>query len=382
MREILFGPGDRPPEHFDAKTTRIMVGFAWAVWIYRLILFTGIALLVYYMTFKILGLMLFAVEIIYFIAKPIAGELAYWWRERGSLAGTPRTKFTAALFAILLLAAAVPWSSRVYVPAVLEASDLAHIYPQRPGQVREVRVKPGDTVRAGDIIAVLASPEIELQIMVTRRRIALVTMRLARRTSDEEDRSRSLVMEREIISLDSTLAGLIREADELVIRSPNDGVIAELSPEMHAGRSIGRSEFVALVKGRGSLVARGYLAERDIMRVQAGARGRFIADLPGMATLPVVLKDVAESGASAIELPELASAHGGAIAVRPHQGEKGHTRLVPVEAHYLAVMSTDAIGPAPMYAIRGVVQLDGETRSFIAGAWLKIASVLVRESGI
>ena len=382
MRELLFGLGDRPPEHFDAKTTRIMIGFAWAVWIYRLILFTGIALLVYHMTFKILGLILFAVEIIYFIAKPIAGELAYWWRERGSLAATPRTKITAALFVILLLAAAVPWSTRVYVPAILEAADLAHIYPQRAGLVKEVRVKPGDTVQAGDIIAVLASPEIDLQILVTRRRIALVTMRLARRSSDDEDRSRSLVMEREIISLKSTLAGLIREADELVIRSPSDGVVAELNFELHAGRAIGRSEFVALVKGRGSLVARGYLAERDIMRVQAGTRGRFIADLPGMAALSVTLKDIAQSGARAIELPELASAHGGAIAVRPHQGEKGYTRLVPVEAQYLAVMSTDAKVPAPMYAIRGVVQLDGETQSFISRAWRQAASVLVRESGI
>jgi putative peptide zinc metalloprotease protein len=97
MREMLFGSGVQPPERLDAKLTRILVGFAWAVWIYRLILFTGIAVLVYYMTFKILGLILFAVEIIYFIAKPIAGELAYWWRERGSLAAAPRTKWTASL---------------------------------------------------------------------------------------------------------------------------------------------------------------------------------------------------------------------------------------------------------------------------------------------
>ncbi len=72
MRELLFGLGAKPPEQFDKKTTRILVWFAWAVWIYRLILFTGIALLVYYMSFKILGLVLFAVEIIYFIAKPVA----------------------------------------------------------------------------------------------------------------------------------------------------------------------------------------------------------------------------------------------------------------------------------------------------------------------
>ena len=382
MRELLFGTGARPPERFDAKTSRILVVFAWAVWIYRLILFTGIALLVYHMSFKILGIVLFAVEIVYFIAKPVAGELAYWWRERASLAAAPRTKITAAVFAVLFLGCAIPWSARVYVPAVLEAEVLARIYPQRAGLVKEVRVNPGEAVRAGAVIAVLASPEIDLQMRVTRRRIALLNMRLARRSSDEEDRTQSLVMERGILSLNSTLAGLEREAEELVIRSPSAGVVAELSPELHTGRVVGRSEFVALVKGSGGLVARGYLAERDIMRVKAGAKGRFIADLPGMPALAVTLKDVAESGASAIELPELASAHGGAIAVRPHAGQKGYTRLAPVEAQYLAIMSAGSGAVAPDYAIRGVVQLDGETQSFIARAWRQVASVLVRESGI
>ncbi len=382
MREVLFGLGARPPEHFDARTTRILVGFAWAVWIYRLILFTGIALLVYHMSFKILGLILFAVEIVFFIALPVAGELAHWWRERGSFTAGPRAKLTAVILSAALLVCAIPWSARVYVPAVLEAEVLARVYPQRAGLVQDVRVKPGAAVRAGDVLAVLASPEIDLQMRVARRRIALVTMRLARRSSDDEDRTRSLVMEREVLSLRSTLAGLVREAEELIIRSPSDGFVAELSPELHSGRAMGRSEFVALVRGPGGLVARGYLAERDIMRVGAGAKGRFIPDLAGMPAIAVTLKDVAQSGASTIELPELASAHGGAIAVRPKQAGHGYTRLAPVEAQYLAVMSADAAAIAPVFAVRGVVQLDGETRSFIARAWRQIASVLVRESGI
>ena len=382
MRELLFGAGVTPPERFDKRTARVLVGFAWAVWIYRLVLFTGIALLVYHMSFKILGIVLFAVEIIYFIARPVAGEMAHWWRERQSYAYAPRAKMTAAIFAVLLLACAVPWSAKVYVPAVLEAEDLRRIYPQRAGLVKELRVKPGDRVLAGDAIAILASPELDLQMRVARRRIALMNMRLARRSSDEEDRMKSLVMEREVASLTSSLAGLEREAGELVVRTPGSGVVAELNPEMHAGRAIGRSEFIALVKGNGGLVARGYLAERDILRVKPGAAGRFVSDLPGQPALPVVLKDVAQSGTASIEMPELASAHGGSIAVRPHPAANGYTRLAPVEAQYLAVMSAESPAAAPGFAVRGVVQLEGEAQSFLMRAWRQAASVLVRESGI
>ncbi|NQT19830.1 MAG: efflux RND transporter periplasmic adaptor subunit [Planctomycetes bacterium] len=43
---------------------------------------------------------------------------------------------------------------------VLNADRLAHIVPQAPGIVREVKKKLGDTVRAGDIMAILESPEL------------------------------------------------------------------------------------------------------------------------------------------------------------------------------------------------------------------------------
>ena len=44
-----------------------MIAFAWATWVYRLVLFLGIAVLVYVFFFKVLGLLLFAVEIAWFI---------------------------------------------------------------------------------------------------------------------------------------------------------------------------------------------------------------------------------------------------------------------------------------------------------------------------
>ena len=71
IRELLFAPGAPPPEAVGLSNRRILIAYAWGIWLYRLVLFTGIALAVYHYFFKVLGLLLFLVEIVFFIGLPI-----------------------------------------------------------------------------------------------------------------------------------------------------------------------------------------------------------------------------------------------------------------------------------------------------------------------
>ncbi len=381
MREILFGLGRPPPERLPGRTVRVLTGYAWAVWVYRLIVFTGIAVLVYHMAFKLLGIVLFLIEIIYFVLRPVAGEVQRWWTEADAIAATRRSRMTAAVASLLLLLALVPWSKQVYIPAVLEASELARVYPQRAGLVAEVRVKAGDSVQAGDVLVVLRSAETEHQIAVTHKKIAVIKMRLARRSADAEDRANSLTMEQELDALNSELAGLVREMQDLTIVAPGAGIVAEWNTSIQPGRPVSRSEFVALIRGGAALVARGYIAEQDVARLSLGKAGSFIADYPGLSPVSVRLQDVAKAGATHIDIPELASQYGGPVAVRPQTVGAERRRLAPVEAQYLATLTADAGTESPGYAVRGVVALPGEGRSLAGRAWRQVAAVIVRESG-
>ena len=78
LREWLFGLNDEPPEYFSQTKQAALIAFAWAVWIYRLILFLGIAVLVYHFFIKLVGIFLFLVEIVWFVAKPLWSELVVW----------------------------------------------------------------------------------------------------------------------------------------------------------------------------------------------------------------------------------------------------------------------------------------------------------------
>jgi putative peptide zinc metalloprotease protein len=381
LKELLFAPRLPAPERLPARTAKTLIAYAWLIWVYRLVLFTGIAVLVYHMAFKVLGIILFLVEIIYFVAWPIASEVAGWWAERKTLGITRRAMLTGILGAVAVLVSVIPWSTAVSLPAVLEASELSRVFPQRAGIVEKVLVKAGDRVAVGAVMAVMRSDDSAHRLAVVKKKIMLTKMRLARRSSDVQDRAQSMVLESQLQSLFSERDGLNKELAELIIVAPHAGTVVEFNGEVHPGRSISRSEQVALVRGDGPLSVRGYLAEESVWRLPQAAKGSFIADLPGARRISVQLSEVASSGATSIETPELVSLYGGSIAVRPHSGSRNDRRMIPVSAQYLTTMTADIGTPPPHYAVRGTVELSGEAQSFIGRAWRQVAAVLVRESG-
>lgn len=78
LREWLFALGEPRPEHFPPARHTALIVFAWVTWLYRLVVFLGIAVLVYHFTVKAVGILLFAVEICWFILMPIRNEFREW----------------------------------------------------------------------------------------------------------------------------------------------------------------------------------------------------------------------------------------------------------------------------------------------------------------
>ncbi|HBN50752.1 MAG TPA: peptidase M50, partial [Thalassospira sp.] len=123
IRETLFRFGHPAPEPMPRKKRRMLTAFAIAVWIYRFFLFLGIALVVYHLFFKVLGIILFVVEIAWFIVIPVLNEMKHWWKDRHSAKVTPSLVVTGFLLAVLTVLTFVPWQSRVSADAVLQASN-------------------------------------------------------------------------------------------------------------------------------------------------------------------------------------------------------------------------------------------------------------------
>ena len=105
------------------RAARGLILFAWATWIYRLVLFLGIAALVYHFFIKALGIFLFLVEIVWFIARPLWSEIGAWRQRGAAIGGSRRARWSALLLILIVLGAFAPWPVPVRGSGLLQARE-------------------------------------------------------------------------------------------------------------------------------------------------------------------------------------------------------------------------------------------------------------------
>ncbi|MEL7544267.1 MAG: site-2 protease family protein [Pseudomonadota bacterium] len=412
VRELLFGLGHpRPDTLSDSLAWRITL-YAWCVWIYRLVLFLGIALLVYHLFFKLLGVTLFIIEIVWFIALPICKEVRQWWVLRREIMDARRVFVTGAVVAAGLAVCVVPIGWTLTLPAVVEAERAIAIHPPREGRIAEWSIAEGRRVRVGDVLAVLDVPDLRHRRAQTRHALTLLDLRLARIAGDVRELAERTTLERERIARQEELDGLERQLDELVLRAPHDGVVRDASAVLHVGAWVGSQALLGRVVAavpasdtdmstaeiagvaaredqsdpHGGPLVRAYVNEDSLVRVSAGAQGAFVPDDPGRQVRAVIVRHVAQAGVRSLEIPYLASVHGGAIPserdpddrIRPRRAQHVVTFQIKEQGDQNAL----SVAMRDQPVVRGVVRLDGVPEPLYRSVWRRVMQVLVRESGI
>ena len=377
LRELLFGFGDAPPEALPTGTARAMVAWAYGTWIYRFFLFLGIALLVYHLFFKLLGIFLMLVELWWFIGKPVAAEFADWWRRRGRLRFGRNVAATATLACGLLAAVFVPWQARVAAPAMLEAERQTELFSALPGRVAASALGDGRRVAAGETLLALEAPELEFQLQSAAFEIEALRLQLQRQSGNAATLQEIGVLQEKLAERLAVRDALERQQARLTLVAPFDGVLRDVALDLHVGRWIGADMAVArLVAPTGTRVL-AFVDGTALERLAPGARARFFPDDPVAPAVALWVREIDPTGVRHLDRPSLASTQGGPIAVRPDERQ----RLVPVQAIFRAVLAPPDEGPAPAHTQRGTVHIDAQAQSYAVRAWRHGLGVFFKESG-
>jgi putative peptide zinc metalloprotease protein len=378
LRESLFGFDIPPPEVFPAKRQRLLLLYAYSIWIYRLILFTGIAWAVYYFFFKALGLALFAVEIGWFVVLPIAKEVAVWHKliKERSTPLRPRPAWLLPLAALLLLF--IPWQSHLFVPGLFRAEAEFTFYCIEPAQVKDVFVKEGDLVTANQTLVKLASPDLEYKIRAAQLKWDELNERLASQSLDLKLARNNPVDFEELQSTRAELTGLKAVQTKLTVRASFAGRVRDLSDVVRPGEWLAKDEPMGIVENLTPSVT-AYVEEADLTKLKPGGTGRFYPEGGDLSPFPVTIIALDSTGTRELKVAELASNYGGGIAVRPEQ-ENDHG-LIPEHGIYRVLLRADAPGTTRFSTVRGRLSLATPPES-IAGWLLRVSTVtLVKESG-
>lgn len=378
MREALFGWGDPPPERFNARRQRGLIVFAYATWLYRLVLFFGIALLVYHAFFKALGLLLLVVELVWFIARPVWREWQVWWQQRERWRWNRATRRTVSLLAVALLLLCWPWSSSVRVPGVLSPSEVQVVAATYAAQVVGPAPREGQAVRAGDLLLQLRSPELEQQWQQAVVQEQQLRLQLEQQPFDERLRELGPALRKQWEGAVAAVQGLSAQKDQLAVRAPFAGTVVEVAEGLHPGVWVPAGERLLSLAGPVGLKVDAYADESALSGLETGMPATFVPAVPEERSRRCELNRIDPVQLSTLDEPGLADVHGGPVTVQRLQDG----RYAPQRPTFHLRLDRCDAQAAPRREIFGTVHLEASERRSLLGDGLRYLVALWQREAV
>ncbi len=370
LRRTLLGLDEDWPEPFPPGQRRALVAFAIVTWLYRLVLFLGIAVAVYLFFFKLLGIFLFMVELSWFIALPVLRETGHWWRQRAHI---PRLR-KAAFYGLLLLGLAglaTPWHSQIDAVGVARAEHQWRVYAPYPARLQSVQA--AGAVKAGDVLVTLDEPDLDSRARSSEANARSYEARLSGLLADPSGLAEDAATRQRLNVQREETRATRNEIARLNLQAPFAGAWLDLNADLKPGQWINRQEPLGILIDPRHWQIDAYVAQDQVHRMAVGDPVRFYPD--GQIT-PLTGRVLAIGSTRAGQLAHrmLSSHFGGPVQVSAQEP------LVPGSALFQVLVGLDA----PLSEVRetrGRLKIEGERRSVLGdfGRW--IAGVGLRESG-
>lgn len=366
-----------PEPTLSVSARRWLIVFALVTWVYRFVVFIGIALLVYHLFFKLLGIVLFVVEILWFVVLPITREIGYLWTRRADVRIALKPA-VAALGLAMLAIWLVPVTREVTAPAYLRATYEHAVYAPFPGRLANLAVKPGDVVQLG---APLLEVHMEdLPVRMRKADVSIVSARaeLARMPASVRQQERRSVLEEQLAEAMTAKQAVLEDEARQAVRADYAGVVRDMAPELIEGRWVSPRQLLLRVVSQSDPLIIANVAERQIGALSPGQKVVFYPSRAELPPLQGVVETIEPAPVREIDRALMASTHGGDIVVA---GSHAKGPLLAQEPYFRVRIRPTA--PVQVdQVVRGRVRVDTDLRLVAENFVYRALSVLIRESGI
>lgn len=371
IRRALLGFDEDWPEPFRASQRRMLVAFEFVTWLYRLVLFLGIAVTVYLFFFKLLGAFLFVVEVTWFILMPVGRELRYWWANRSRI--RPGRKLLFGLLAAgFVLLIALPWRTQIHAEGVARTERQLRVFVPFPARIQTIH-RVGQ-VQADDTLMIMDEPDIATHMSASEAGIRGYEARLSGLIADAGGLDQQAAI-RERLRVQYEEAKAARsEIARLILHAPFAGKWMDVNPEWRPGQWMSPKEPVGVLVDPSRWQVDAYVRQDDVQRLAPGDDARFY---PAGQAAPVKGHVLAIDTTRARQLahPMLASRYKGPVVVSADRDT-----LTPNPPVFHVLVQLDSAPPA-LWETRGQLQIDGNRRSLLIEGGTHLIAALVKESG-
>ncbi len=273
--------------------------------------------------------------------------------SRSSAAKRRMWRYLAGTASLLMLAALlVPINHSVSAPARIEGEVQRVVASPTKGYLKSVKVRPGDRVTTGQLLAELGERDLELERTKFKSEVAQHEGASAVAFA-KGDRAAMSMSQAKADEARAQLGLVDHQLEQIQLTAPIDGVLIQGDLAQSIGTPIdrGQSLFTIAPVNRFRVIVE--LDERDIRAVAVGQRGELALSAMPWDTLALTVKRVAPM-ATLVEnrnVFELETVPGDALAeVRP--GLRGTAHLNVGQASLLAIWGTRAVNALKRWSWR------------------------------
>ena len=383
LRKWLLGLDVPAPEELITPKRRYgLVAYSIYTWLYRLTLYTTIAVFIYYKFTKSLGILLFLLEIGIFIIGPIISELRQLSAHYPNIKVNPRLATTMSIVGLLAVWFFMPFPHQEKFAAITAPYKEQVIYIPQDGIVKKIYGKLNAQTTPGQTLIELDSPQLNLTIEKGKSEAEIVKSQISVIELNPNDLSFLPEKESELASLDAKTQGLLYEKNQLMIKANISGTIYDWDNNLRVGETIAKNQIIGRIAPLDKINVVCYVPEILVNDLKIGDDvtfriGSTFEDIPGKIT------EISPERAQALIYPQLASINKGPLPVSDEPQKNSH-KLVLVESYFpvqISLVKDHTEEPLRIGEV-GEIIIEGPWRSNFVTLLQHIQTIFWRESGI
>jgi putative peptide zinc metalloprotease protein len=378
IRKWIFGVDVPPPEEVSSRTMTYMIIYAVATWMYRLFLYTAIAVLVYYKFTKLLGIILFLIEIVVFITWPIWYEVKELYKVRDKILVTRKNIIPASLLIIFLIWAIIPLPHTLQFASITIPVEYQLLWAPEEAIVKKIYIKQGDTVHKGDVLYVLSSEKLEENLLGKKADIEILNRTIQILINSGEN---SIIPEKQQ-ELQSSIAmykGLNEAKEQLTVRAELSGMIYFWDELVSIGQSVSKNQLLGKLGNLSSIGVGCYVPEKEVSYLRYNEEVTFSRKHYNESLHGKIIRIHPARAQYLTQFP-LASLYKGELPVTsPRQEAKNEFPLA--ESYYYVEVALDNDGHLLRLDEPGTVYAKGPWRSKLLSLIEYLTFIGIRESG-
>lgn len=272
-----------------------------------------------------------------------------WWKRIRSTSSTKTSKkrlwqWIMAVGAVVLIAASVvPLPAHIGAPARIEGEIQRQVVAPSSGFIKSVLVRPGDSVKAGQVLAEL----LDRDLQVDRNRALGEVLQHESAYSiamAKSDRAAMMQAQAKLQEARAQIGLIDQQIERVQLTAPIDGQVLQGDLMQRIGSPVEKGQLLLTVAPKDAWRVVVEVDERDITAVQTGQRGALSLSSSPWASLPIEVVRItpmasALEGRSAFEVEARLLQAPGAEQLRA--GQRGVARL-----------SIDDAAPLPLWSRR------------------------------